>query len=151
LNRFLGSHRVLSIDRRWVDQGTESFWSFCVDYLETGQGGTTSLRGTGNQGKVDYREVLKPDEFALFAKLRTLRQEIAKDDAVPVYMVFTNEQLAQMVRQGAQTNADLDKIAGIGDARIQKYGERFLTCAKQHREKADEASRPVDGAGDHAG
>jgi superfamily II DNA helicase RecQ len=146
LNRFLGSHRVLNVDRRWVDQGTESFWSFCVDYLETGQGGASP-----QHGKVDYREALKPDEFALFAKLRTLRQEIAKDEAVPVYMVFTNEQLAQMVRQGAQTKADLDKIAGIGDARIQKYGERFLTCAKQHREKADEESRPVDGAGDHAG
>jgi len=36
LNGFLQSHRVLAVDRRWVDQGTESFWSFCVDYLEVG-------------------------------------------------------------------------------------------------------------------
>ena len=34
LNTFLGNHRVLSIDRRWVDQGADSFWSFCVDYYE---------------------------------------------------------------------------------------------------------------------
>ena len=39
MNRFLRSHRVLNVDRRWVDQGSESFWSFCVDYLETGQDG----------------------------------------------------------------------------------------------------------------
>ena len=41
LNTFLGNHPVLSIDRRWVDQGTDSFWSFCVDYYE---GNPTSLR-----------------------------------------------------------------------------------------------------------
>lgn len=35
LNRFLRSHRVLAVDRRWVDLGTESFWSICVDYLES--------------------------------------------------------------------------------------------------------------------
>ena len=70
LNRFLRSHRVLSVDRRWVDQGSESFWSFCVDYLETGQAGSALNRGPGDRGKVDYREVLKPDEFALFVKLR---------------------------------------------------------------------------------
>ncbi len=150
LNRFLRSHRVLSVDRRWVDQGTESFWSFCVDYLDTGQGTTASQRGT-DRARVDYREVLRPDEFALFVKLRTLRQEIAKDEAVPVYTVFTNEQLAQIVQLAASTKADLNKIAGVGDARIQKYGERFLACAKQHREKIGEASGSVDGAGDRAG
>lgn len=32
LNLFLQSHRVLSIDRRWVDLGALSFWALCVDY-----------------------------------------------------------------------------------------------------------------------
>jgi len=151
LNRFLRSHRVLSVDRRWVDQGSESFWSFCVDYLEPGQAGSVLNRGSGERGKVDYREVLKPDEFALFVKLRALRQEIAKDEAVPVYMVFTNEQLAQIVRLKARSKADLNKIAGVGEARIQKYGERFLACAKQHGDGTDEASRAAVGAGDRPG
>jgi superfamily II DNA helicase RecQ len=151
LNRFLRSHRVLSVDRRWVDQGSESFWSFCADYLETGQDGSALLRGSGERGKVDYREVLKPEEFALFVKLRTLRQEIAKDEAVPVYMIFTNEQLAQMVRLRARTKTDLDNIAGVGEARIQKYGERFLACAKQHRDGTHETRGAADGAGPRAG
>jgi len=33
LNGFVRSHKVLSADRRWVDVGTESLWSFCVDLL----------------------------------------------------------------------------------------------------------------------
>ena len=78
-----------------MDQGSDSFWSFSVEYLENGQGGRPCSGGLLSGVRVDYREVLKPDEFALFVKLRLLRQEIAKDEAVPVYMVFTNEQLAR--------------------------------------------------------
>jgi hypothetical protein len=28
LNAFLRSHKILSVDRRWVEQGAASFWSF---------------------------------------------------------------------------------------------------------------------------
>ena len=99
LNGFLHSHKVLSIDRRWVEQGSASFWSFCVDYLERSADGipASPWRG-GARGKVDYREVLKPEDFAIFARLRELRKEIAQAEAVPVYTIFTNEQLAQMVQ-----------------------------------------------------
>ena len=31
LNGFVRSHRVLTVDRRWVDLGASSFWSFAVD------------------------------------------------------------------------------------------------------------------------
>ena len=30
LNSFLQSHRVLSVERRWVDQGSQSFWAICI-------------------------------------------------------------------------------------------------------------------------
>jgi hypothetical protein len=67
LNRFLRGHRVVSVDRRWVDVGTESYWSFCVDYLETAPASGPLARVPGeSRGKVDYREVLSPEEFAAF-------------------------------------------------------------------------------------
>ena len=45
---------------------------------------------------------------------------------MPVYTIFTNEQLAQMVKARAATKGDLEKIAGLGDARMEKYGARML-------------------------
>ena len=36
LNGFLNTHKVLTVERRWVEDGANSFWSFCVDYLEHG-------------------------------------------------------------------------------------------------------------------
>ena len=112
LNRFLRGHRVVNVDRRWVDLGTESYWSFCVDYLEPASASGSSARLPGDaRGKVDYREVLSPEQFAAFVKLRTLRQAISKEEAVPVYVIFTNEQLAAMVqkRGGEQGRPGADR------------------------------------------
>ncbi len=84
------------------------------------------------RAKVDYKEVLSPEEFAVFARLRDVRKEIAQVEAVPVYTIFTNEQLAQMVQTRATTKAALEKIAGVGDARIEKYGPRILEFLQTH-------------------
>jgi superfamily II DNA helicase RecQ len=131
LNGFLRSHKVLSVDRRWVEQGAASFWSFCIDFLEAAANGKAPERAFGSRAKIDYKEVLKPEEFAVFARLRELRKEMAQAEAVPVYTIFTNEQPAQMVRSRATTKAALEKVAGVGDARIEKYGTRFLEVLAQ--------------------
>ena len=126
LNGFLSSHRVLQLDRRWVDLGENSYWALCVDYLLPGTGkGSASGKGKAT-GPVDYREVLSAGDFAQFAKLRDFRKQIAMSEAVPPYMIFTNEQLAAIVQQKVTTKADLAKIEGIGDARVEKYGDRAI-------------------------
>jgi superfamily II DNA helicase RecQ len=135
LNSFLRAHQVLNVDRRFIEQGPSSLWVICVDYLDAAAART--MRGAPVRGKVDYKEVLPPAEFAAFSRLRELRKQMAQSDAVPVYTVFTNEQLAQMVQQKAATKADLERIVGVGDARVQKYGERVLeTLAGQWSSRA---------------
>jgi superfamily II DNA helicase RecQ len=116
INAFLRSHRVLAVERRWVEQGENSGWSFCVDYLESAGSSPTSSKDHGSRMKVDHREPLSPEDFAVFARLRELRKEIAQSEAVPIYMVFTNQQLAQMVQARATTKAAREQIAGMGDA-----------------------------------
>jgi len=110
LNGFLRSHKVLTVDRRWVDQGAESFWSFCVDYLESAGGSSSEGKNGPVRGKVDYRDELSPEDFAVFARLCQLRKEIAQSEAVPAYTVFTNEQLTQMVQSRATTRAALENF-----------------------------------------
>lgn len=38
INNFLASHRVLSVDRRFIDRGENSRWAFCVDYQSSAGG-----------------------------------------------------------------------------------------------------------------
>lgn len=130
LNEFLSCHKVLAVDRRWVDQGENSFWAFCVDYLPRGAGRANSARSEPSRTRVDYKDILSPEEFIVFAKLRQLRKDIAQAEAIPIYAVFTNQQLATMVQKRAQTKGALDEIAGVGDARVQKFGDRVLDLLK---------------------
>jgi hypothetical protein len=110
LNRFLRGHRVLSVDRRWVDLGTESYWSFCVDDLEAP---AAPLRMPGDQrGKVDYREVLNPEPFAAFVKLRALGQAISKEDAVPV--CYTDKEISRKVLLSGRYRAGVMRRPGMG-------------------------------------
>jgi len=140
LNAFLRAHRVLSVDRRWVDLGQDSFWAICIDYLD---GEISARLDTRNKGRAkDYKELLSPEDFVAFVKLRDLRKEVAQAEAVPVYTIFTNEQLAGMVQGRVQSKSDMESIAGVGDARIEKYGTRFLACLQEIWAKANETSGP---------
>jgi ribonuclease D len=57
---------------------------------------------------VDYKEVLKPEEFEVFSRLRDWRKNVAEKEGVPVYAVLTNEQLAQMVQKQVKSKAGLE-------------------------------------------
>ncbi len=138
LNAFLRSHKILSVDRRWVDQGPSSFWSLCIDYLENNASGYSGDRSGNSKGKIDYKEVLRPEEFTIYAKLRDLRKEIAQQEAVPVYTIFTNEQLAKMVQTRVHDQAELAKIDGVGGARLEKYGARVIELLALAWKKTDE-------------
>lgn len=127
LNQFLGSHRVAAVDRQLVPDGTRSAWAICVAYVDGNSVATASETGDpSGKKRVDYREILPASEFQVFAKLRDLRKQLAERDGVPPYAVFTNEQLADMVRRGVRSAAELARIDGIGPARIEKYSTRVL-------------------------
>lgn len=136
LNAFLRGHRVVRVEREFVDEGSNSFWAFCVEYLS---GPEVTPRVFG---KVDYKEVLTPEQFSRFARLRALRKELSDKEAIPPYAVFTNEQLAEMAKLEPASKTGMQGIPGIGTARVEKYGEVFLAVLQAPAERVtDEKSR----------
>lgn len=131
LNRFVSSHRVVTVERRFVDCGTDSFWALCVDYLH-GEPSLGAVHGAPGRSerRVDYKEVLSPEQFERFAQLRELRKQLAEREAVPVYAVFTNDQLAEMIKQEVRDVSALKKIQGVGDAKIEKFSGAILALLK---------------------
>lgn len=133
LNKFLAGHRVVGVEKHLVSSGAAGpAWVFCVEYLQGAVPEGKAGVGSGNMSltgmKVDYRALLSAEDFAVFSKLREVRKSLAERDGVPPYAIFTNEQLAQVVKEKATTKAALGKIDGIGVGRLEKYGEALLAA-----------------------
>ncbi|SKB01167.1 HRDC domain-containing protein [Prosthecobacter debontii] len=125
LNAFLRSHRVLRVTQQWHEK--EGAWAFSVEYVD-GPGNSSTCSPASD--KVDYKETLPPEQFELFARLRTLRKTIAEREGTPVFAVFSNAQLAEIVQRGCQSTAELRAISGVGEARVAKYGAEVLEVLK---------------------
>ena len=142
LNRFLRSVRVLTVHREFVGQGDASFWALAVEYLPAADSTQPAIRGVSS--KTDFRSVLPPEDFALFARLREWRKQTANREAVPVYTIFTNEQLAEMSRRRPSSLSVIGEIDGIGQGRLDKYGKMVLDIIGGFRDGTGEGSVSSD-------
>ena len=68
----------------------------------------------------------------LFARLRQRRMEIAKREKVPPYIVFTDKTLVQMCILHPSTPQEMLKVSGVGEAKLEKYGEEFLEVLREN-------------------
>jgi len=144
LNLFLRSRRIVSLEREFVSDGPNSYWSICVTYVDKQTHDKVNTPIDGQKKRIDYREILNEHDFAIFAHLRTLRKTMAEREGVPAYALFTNEQLAEIVRRNVATKSALGEISGIGTARVDKYAEHFLDAVKEA--KAEFLTRNSDHA-----
>ena len=63
---------------------------------------------------------------ALFETLRQLRLQIAKEESVPPYIVFTDKTLIDMCEKFPQNEDEMLNVSGVGQNKLKKYGQRFL-------------------------
>ncbi|GLC80572.1 DNA helicase RecQ [Lacrimispora brassicae] len=74
---------------------------------------------------------LSEKEEELFEALRALRMEIAKEEKVPPYIVFSDKTLVHMCMVKPKTKEEMLSVSGVGEFKYEKYGERFLVCVKE--------------------
>ena len=82
-----------------------------------------SQRSASSSGKAGQTARERTD---LFEKLRLLRLQIAKEEAVPPYIVFTDKTLVDMCDKLPKTEAEMLDVSGVGQNKLKKYGKRFL-------------------------
>jgi ribonuclease D len=95
---------------------------------------------------VDYRDLLTGPQFERFSKLRALRKQIADQEAVPVYTILTNAQLAEVARRVPKSKAAFGNLEGIGDAKVTRYGGAFLTLLSSMPDPEAESAHPGSAA-----
>ena len=69
---------------------------------------------------------LSEKDAELFESLRELRREIASEEKVPPYMVF-----AGMCVMRPATRDEMLEVSGVGEHKLEKYGDRFLEILRK--------------------
>jgi ATP-dependent DNA helicase RecQ len=62
----------------------------------------------------------------LFERLRSLRQQLARERRVPPYVIFSDASLREMARVRPRDLLSMRRIHGVGDVKLRDYGEMFL-------------------------
>ena len=79
----------------------------------------------------------KPDSSAascnkeLFELLRTLRKQIADEQGIPPYIVFSDRTLRDMAVQYPRTSETMLAVSGVGEVKLLRYGHQFLALIER--------------------
>lgn len=95
-----------------------------------------------------YTEEIPVEEVAdynqdLFQTLRELRMDMAREEGVPPYVLFTDATLRDMCRYFPKTKEDMLSIKGIGEKKYERYGKKFLEEISSWREDHPEVRPKV--------
>ena len=76
-------------------------------------------------------EALTSAGFKLFDKLRALRMEIAREEHVPPYIIFSDKTLIDMAAKAPASREEMLNVSGVGEYKYAKYGTRFLSVIEE--------------------
>ncbi len=120
----------------WIEQDVER------KTLTLTQDGVTALREShpfffAKRARVKAKKARDPRhamtktvDDSLFEELRRLRKSIADDSGVPPYVVFSDATLRELSMHKPSTLAAFRTISGVGDVKLERYGEQFVEAIK---------------------
>jgi len=86
-----------------------------------------------------------PEDYndELFVILRQLRSTLAEDEGVPPFVVFSDRSLHEMCRFFPESEDEFLQINGVGEMKLQTYGDVFLAPIKAFVEDHPEIEKPT--------
>ena len=130
----------------------KKYWRFVVDellaqglirqdgdrypVLKLTQRGSDVLYGSDRVSALKREDIKKkPQEKGLeagryneelFESLRIVRKNFADEQQVPPYVIFSDKTIHDMCRHYPASLSDMSRISGVGNAKLERYGEVFL-------------------------
>ncbi|MCL2105705.1 MAG: DNA helicase RecQ [Oscillospiraceae bacterium] len=88
-----------------------------------------TVRGAKPKGSAKSKQSKAPKyavSEGLFSKLKQLRLDIAREEKVPAFVVFSDATLVNMCQKHPRTEEELLTVSGVGQVKLERYGARFL-------------------------
>ena len=93
--------------------------------------GRSALAGQGRPGRAAQDRQAGQPSSPLFLRLREWRREIATEQSVPAYVVFSDATLAVIADRRPASIAELASVPGVGAVKLDRYGAAVLAlCAE---------------------
>jgi len=167
--RELGHHRIKTYGTG-SDEG-KRYWRFLVDellaqeilrqdggqypVLKITQKGKDVLFGgaqvvalkreeTKRRERVQKGGEYEPYDEPLFQELRALRKRLADLQGVPPFVIFSDRTLHEICRLYPTTPAEMRRINGVGDVKLERYGEDFVEAVRTYLEAHPDVSRALN-------
>ena len=80
-------------------------------------------------------DVLTKAGYSLFDELKKLRLVIAREQALPPYIIFSDKTLIDMSAKAPLDKAGMLRVSGVGEAKYGKYGARFMEAVARFLEE----------------
>lgn len=82
--------------------------------------------------KMNGKDALTAAGFKLFDKFRELRLQIAREENMPPYIIFSDKTLIDMAVKMPRSKSEMLEVSGVGENKYGKYGERFLRVIEEN-------------------
>ena len=112
------------------------------------QADTVKKRTEEEQAKADAK---KKSSFlrnrvrdGLFEHLRLLRLDISRQKGIPPYIVFNDATLEEMAAERPTTEIDMQRISGVGEAKLRDYGHLFIKAIREFLSENKENGRKAN-------
>ncbi|MEN8264633.1 MAG: DNA helicase RecQ [Nitrospirota bacterium] len=117
---------------------------------EKGKGilfGTDTISGLKREEPEKKQKIGKGSEFdpydePLFVKLRAVRKKLADEQKVPPYIIFSDRTLHDMCRHFPADLEHMAGISGVGDTKLERYGDEFVKVIKEYLDENPDISIP---------
>ena len=82
----------------------------------------------------------------LWEALRELRMTLCREANVPPYVIFHDATLREMVRLRPSSPSELLAVQGVGETKLDRYGEAFLEVLGRHGDRQSTPAQPHPGS-----
>lgn len=96
--------------------------------LRREQARTATPKRTGGRPALD----IPHEDRILWEALRAKRRQLAQEQGVPPYVIFHDSTLMSILSARPRTLREMGHIAGIGDSKLERYGEAFLDVVTEY-------------------
>ena len=134
--RQLIAHNLLSVDIE--GHGNLLLTESCRSVLRGEQAlmlrKETKQAKTARKGRKTFN-TSKAADNQLWEALRACRKQLAESNKVPPYVIFHDATLVEMVERQPQTREQFSRITGVGQSKLEKYADDFLSVIRAHGEQ----------------